>query len=140
MSAPDLLDKLPGSDLVRQGLRDTHAGRLSVESCLVEIARPRLELSGLLAPAPHRLDAEIQLYYLLGEQTPNPYGRFNSLLRELVSLEHALDHRMAKKSPRETSPAEPQGRRAFHVGQASRLPSTQGRDGSPQPSLDHPSK
>jgi hypothetical protein len=47
---------------------------------------------------------------------------------------------MAKKSPRETSPAEPQGRRAFIVGQASRLPSTQGRDGSPQPSEDHPSK
>ena len=139
MSAPDLLDKLPGADLLRQGLRDTHAGRLSVESCLVEIARPRLELSGLLAPAPHRLDAEIQLYYLLGEQTPNPHGRFNSLLRELVSLEHALDHRMAKKSPRETSPAEPLGRRESPQGAwASRLPSTHGRDGSPQPSVNNP--
>lgn len=99
MTAPDLLDKLPGADLVRQGLRDTLAGRLSVESCLVEIARPRLELSGLLTPAPRRLDAEIQLYRLLGEQVPNPHGRFNSLLRELVSFEHALDHRMAKKTP-----------------------------------------
>ena len=139
MSAPDLLDKLPGADLLRQGLRDTHAGRLSVESCLVEIARPRLELSGLLAPAPHRLDAEIQLYYLLGEQTPNPHGRFNSLLRELVSLEHALDHRMAKKSPRETSPAEPQGRRESPQGAwATRPPSTHGRDGSPQPSVNNP--
>ena len=47
MSAPDLLDKLPGADLVRQGLRDTQAGRLSIESCLVEIAR----LGGYLARA-----------------------------------------------------------------------------------------
>jgi len=99
MSGPVLLDKLPGADLVRQGLLDTQAGRLSIESCLVEIARPRLERSGLLTPAPHRLDAEIQLYQLLGEQTPNSHGRFNSLLRELVSLEHALDHRMAKNPP-----------------------------------------
>ena len=139
MSAPDILDKLPGAELVRQGLRDTHAGRLSVESYLVEIARPRLELSGLLAPAPHRLDAEIQLYHLLGGQTPNPHGRFNSLLRELVSLEHALDHRMAKKSPRETSPAEAQSRRESPQGAwASRPPSTHGRDGSPQPSVNNP--
>ena len=40
----------------------------------------------------------------------------------------------------EHSPAEPQSRRAFHVGQASRLPSTHGRDGSPQPSLDSGTK
>lgn len=136
MSAPDPLDQLPGAGLVRQGLRDTQAGRLSIESCLVEIARPRLELSGLLAPAPHRTDAEIQLYRLLGEQTPNPHGRFNSLLRELASLEHALDHRMAKKSPCESSPAEPQGRRESPQGAwASHPPSTDGRDGSPQPSV-----
>ena len=37
-------------------------------------------------------------------------------------------------NPREYSPAETQRRREFPVGQASLLPSTEGRDGSPQPS------
>jgi hypothetical protein len=92
----DLLDKLPGADIVRRGLEDTRSGRLSVESCLVEIARPRLERYGLLPPAPHRLDSEMQLYQLLGRETTNPHGRYKSLLRELVSFEHALDHRLAR--------------------------------------------
>jgi hypothetical protein len=91
-----LLDQLPGAELIRRGLEDARSGRLSVERCLVEIARPRLERSGLLEPAPHRLDSEIQLYHLLGQETPNPHGRYKSLLRELVSFEHALDHRLAK--------------------------------------------
>jgi len=93
------LDQLPGAELVRQGIRDCRAGHTSIESCLVEIARPRLESHGLIPHAPHRLDAEISLYQLLGHVTPNPHGRYNSLLRELVSFEHALDHRMAKKTP-----------------------------------------
>ena len=93
------LDQLPGAELVRQGIRDCRAGQNSIESCLVEIARPRLERSGLIEPAPHRLNSETELYRLLGHVTPNPHGRYNSLLRELVSFEHALDHRMAKKTP-----------------------------------------
>lgn len=91
-----LLDQLPGAELIRRGLEDAQAGRQTIESHLVEIARPRLERAGLLHPAPHRLDSEIQLYLLLGQKTPNPHGRYKSLLRELVSFEHALDHRLAK--------------------------------------------
>jgi hypothetical protein len=99
MTPPVSLDQLPGAELVRQGIRDCRAGHTSIESCLVEIARPRLESHGLIPHAPHRLDAEISLYQLLGHVTPNPHGRYNSLLRELVSFEHALDHQMAKKTP-----------------------------------------
>lgn len=69
-----------------------------LENCLVEIARPRLERSGLLETGPHRLDSEIQLYHLLGRETPHPYGRYNSLLRELVSFERGLDQRLAMEN------------------------------------------
>lgn len=97
-AAKRLLHQLPGADLVRQGLQDHHAGCDTAESCLVEIARPRLERAGLLEPAPHRLDAEIRLYHHLGSRSTNPHGLFNSLLRELVSFEHALDHRLAREN------------------------------------------
>ena len=97
MSSFDLLEKLPGAELVRQGIRDRLAERFTIESLLVEIARPRLERHGLIPHAPHRLDAEISLYQILAKEFPNPHGRYNSLLRELVSFEHALDHRMSKK-------------------------------------------
>jgi hypothetical protein len=99
MSPSDTLDKLPGAELVRQGIRDRLAQRNTIESFLVEIARPRLERHGLIPHAPHRLDAEISLYQILAKTSSNPHGRYNSLLRELVSFEHALDHRMAKKTP-----------------------------------------
>jgi hypothetical protein len=36
-------------------------------------------------------DAELALYELLGKTEEDPYGRYNSLLRRLVSFEHALD-------------------------------------------------
>jgi hypothetical protein len=94
MSALVLLEKLPAAESVRKGLADQLAGRASPESCLVEIARPRLERAGLLAPGIHRLDSELTLYQLLSETEPNPYARYNSLLRELASFEHALDHRL----------------------------------------------
>jgi hypothetical protein len=36
--------------------------------------------------------AELELYEILMTEPGNPYGRYNALLRELVSFEHALDH------------------------------------------------
>ena len=98
MSSSDLLDKLPGAELVRQGIRDRLAERNTIESFLVEIARPRLEHHGLIPHAPHRLDAEISLYQILAKESPNPHGRYNSLLRELASFERSLDHRLANSS------------------------------------------
>jgi len=98
MNPGELLDNLPAAELLRKGLADRIAGRTTPEFCLVEIARPRLELAGLLPPAPRRLDSETTLFRLLVETEPNPYARYNSLLRELSSFEHALDHRMSRRS------------------------------------------
>ncbi|MCK9587857.1 MAG: hypothetical protein WC076_08720 [Terrimicrobiaceae bacterium] len=92
----DLLTGLPGEALIRKGLSDRHDTRLSVESCLVEIAAPRLVRAGILQQKMPLMDAERTLYRLLSQSAGNSYSRYNALLRELSSFEHALDHRMAR--------------------------------------------
>ena len=95
MPTTDLLSGLPGETLVRQGLADARAGRLTVEFYLVRIARPRLQRCGLLAPetATPTIDDELALYRLLRQQGGDAYARYNALLGELVSFEMALDRR-----------------------------------------------
>jgi hypothetical protein len=89
---PDYLTGLPGEELVRKGLADVDAGEVTVEACLVSMASPRLRRCGLLPmDAALVADAELALYELLGKTEVDPYGRYNSLLRRLVSFEHALD-------------------------------------------------
>ena len=84
---------LPGGLRIVEGLADFHAGRRGVNACLVRIAAPRLERAGLMSPtAVPDGTAELELYEILMKEPGNPYGRYNSLLRELVSFEHALDH------------------------------------------------
>ncbi|MFZ4776239.1 MAG: hypothetical protein ACOYM3_12780 [Terrimicrobiaceae bacterium] len=90
----DLLSGLPGEALVRKGLADRGDSRLSVESCLVEIAAPRLARAGILRRDAPAVEPERTLYRLLSACTGDAYARYNSLLRELSSFEHALDHRM----------------------------------------------
>lgn len=88
----DQLTGLPGEELVRKGLIDLDAGEVTVESCLVSIASPRLRQRGFVAASATLVpEAELTLYGLLGKTEPDPYGRYNSLLRRLVSFEHALD-------------------------------------------------
>lgn len=43
-------------------------------------------------PAARDAVAELELYEILMTEPGNPYGRYNALMRELVSFEHALDH------------------------------------------------
>lgn len=88
----DHLSGLPSEELVRKGLVDLSAGEVTPEACLVSIASPRLRQRGLLAAnvAPVQ-EAELALYHLLGKTEADPYSRYNSLLRRLVSFEHALD-------------------------------------------------
>jgi hypothetical protein len=92
----DLLSGLPGESLIRKGLDDWQQARVSVESCLVEIAGPRLARAGLLPKKPGGTESERTLYRLLSVSGGDPYSRYNALLRELVSFEHALDHRLSK--------------------------------------------
>ena len=98
MNHDDLIRGLPGEALVRQGLADFASGRCTVPACLVGMAQTRLRRSGLLPAAATRSfpDAELRLYRLLREAKGDAYARYNALVRELVSFEQALDHRLAK--------------------------------------------
>ena len=95
-----ILNGLPGSDQIRQGLADLAAGRRSIPACLARIGRPRLARAGLIAPSNTRdQGAELELYSMLADHGPNAHGRFNALIRELVSFEHALDHQLSQRDP-----------------------------------------
>jgi hypothetical protein len=94
----DLLEGLPGGDRIRQGLEDLSAGRRTVAACLIRIARPRLSRARLVPSEPARDDgAELDLYQMLASEGPRAHSCYNALLRELVSFEHALDHRLTRR-------------------------------------------
>ena len=95
MNSSDLLTGLPGEALMREGLADWAAGRRTIPACLVAIGSGRLHRAGLIPrPAPLEVpDAEHQLYQLLRQAGGDAYSRYNSLLRELISFEQALDFR-----------------------------------------------
>ncbi len=87
------VEHFPGAELVLPGLRDAAAGRVTIGACLVSIARPALEVSGLpndFTVIHYIAEPELALYRLLRQEGGNAYGRYNSLLRRLVSFERAL--------------------------------------------------
>jgi hypothetical protein len=91
------LAHLPGGALVSEGVADLAAGRETVASLLVGIARGRLARAGVeLPPEPPAEEAggdlELRLYARLCETVGKAaYGRYNSLLRELDSCARALE-------------------------------------------------
>lgn len=96
-SQSELLEGLPGADRIVEGLDDFHAGVPSLSACLVRIARPRLIRAGLVsASTPHAGEAELELYQMLNPEGTRAHSRYNALLRELTSFEHALDHRLSR--------------------------------------------
>ena len=85
------ITRLPGADLVIEGLADARAGRVTVASLLVAIGAPRLRDGGLDVPALPDTDPEIRLYELLAsEDSDSAHSRYNALIRQLVSFERAL--------------------------------------------------
>ena len=59
------------------------------------MARPRLSRAGLLPPSSPLDDgAELDLYQQLALEGPGAHSRYNALIRELISFEHALDQRL----------------------------------------------
>ena len=96
MNATSLTEGLPGADFVHAGLSDLAAGRHSVAACLVRIARTRLSRAGLTLKGENHSEPELDLYRLLVAQGGDAYGRYNALLRELISFERALDARRAR--------------------------------------------
>ena len=91
-----ILDDLPASDLIRQGLDDLAHHRESIEACLVKIGSPKLRRCGVLVAASDEeaLNADHELYALLSREHGNDaHRRYNALLRELVSFERAPESR-----------------------------------------------
>jgi len=83
-------DALPGSELVVKGLRDLELGALTDEALLVSIGAPRLRTLGIPVLDPVE-DADHLLWARLAEHDPDSaHGRYNALVRRLVSFERAL--------------------------------------------------
>lgn len=82
---------LPGGDLIAAGLDDLRAGRTTVAALLVAIGAPRLRRLGIDVPeAP--ADPERRLYDLLAaDDADTAHGRYNALVRRLVSFERAAE-------------------------------------------------
>jgi len=81
---------LPGADLVERGVADLAGGTETAEALLVSIAAAKLRALGVDVPPP--LDEpELRLYRLLArEDEDSAHGRYNALVRRLVSFERAL--------------------------------------------------
>lgn len=83
------LRSLPGGDLVMEGLDDLAQGRETIAALLVSIGAPRLRALGF-PPARAEPDAEHRLYAMLArEDADSAHGRYNALVRRLVSFERA---------------------------------------------------
>jgi hypothetical protein len=83
---------LPGADLVIDGLRDLERGEESESALLVLIGGPRLRSLGIDVPANEDgRSPEHRLYARLSATGPDSaHGRYNALVRRLVSFERAL--------------------------------------------------
>jgi hypothetical protein len=88
--SPDEIMRLPGGERMLQGLQDWRDGRTTINSCLVAIAFGKFRAAGLVSGEAPFAEAELVLYDLLMKEGHNAYGRYKSLIRELVSFGRAL--------------------------------------------------
>lgn len=80
---------LPGGDLIAGGLADLEQGRDTIAAFLVSIGAPRLRALGCV-PRYTLAEPERRLYELLAQTEPDAaHGRYNALVRRLVSFERA---------------------------------------------------
>ncbi len=86
------LSALPGADLVIKGLADLVHTQDSIEALLVLIGAPKLRSLGVAVPtADHASSPEHRLYArLCAEDSNTAHGRYNALVRRLVSFERAV--------------------------------------------------
>lgn len=89
---------LPGEELLEAGLADLRRGEPTVPALLVSIGAPRLRRLGLDVPeVAHAEYPELLLYRRLRLERPDDaYGQYNSLLRTLISYEHARERAWAQ--------------------------------------------
>ncbi len=84
------MDTLPGIELVEEGIRDLARGVETPMACLVSLGAPRLRTLGWDIPEPVIPEAEHRLYALLArEDQDSAHGRYNALVRRLVSYERS---------------------------------------------------
>ena len=82
-------DALPGGDLVVRGRKDLAQGHATVAALLVSIGAPKLARLGEPVTAP-LTEPEHRLYQMLARDNPHTaHGRYNALVRRLVSYEQA---------------------------------------------------
>lgn len=83
-------DRLPGGELIRQGLDDLVRGEETVPALLVSIGAPRLRRGGVPVPEATLDEPEHRLYLKLAEEgSDSAHSRYNALVRRLVSFERA---------------------------------------------------
>ena len=83
---------LPGGEIIEKGLGDLARGEETVASLLVLIGAPRLRRLGIPVPELAVDSPEHRLYSLLSREGPDAaHGRYNALVRRLVSFERALE-------------------------------------------------
>jgi hypothetical protein len=85
------LTDLPGGDLIAAGLEDLGRGEETVAALLVCVGGPRLRRLGFDVPDTIP-DPEGRLYALLAQSDEDSaHGRYNALIRRLVSFERAAE-------------------------------------------------
>ena len=88
----EVSDALPGAELIRAGLRDIRDGVESIEALLVLVGAPRLRRIGFDVPDDTPYFPEDRLYEkLAAEDSDSAHGRYNALIRQLVSFERAAE-------------------------------------------------
>ena len=84
--------------MIQEGLRDLAAGQETIASLLIAVGFPRLERLGIVKANLNDLpdDPELKLYRLLGRlHGLDAHSQYNAWIRQLVSFERALEHRIA---------------------------------------------
>lgn len=86
--------KLPGEDLIEEGLKDLSENHASPAALLVLIGAPRLRRMGVRIPPQNKIlpQPEHVLYQMFQSENPkSAHSRYNALIRRLVSYERALE-------------------------------------------------
>lgn len=98
----EICSGLPGAELIIQGIEELEAGKLSESALLVLIAVPRLSRLGICLTTRPAISCSYEhaLYKLLEEKLgASAHSQFNSLIRRIVSFEHALEREQRKVAP-----------------------------------------
>ena len=98
MHKRDRQSRLPGEELVQQGLADLAHGEMTDSSLLMLIAGPRLRRLGIRVPDhPFPRPYEHELYGRLEQRLGSgAHSQYNSLIRRIVSYARALEREQSQ--------------------------------------------